>query len=74
MTVTVRCLAVLAAYAPAGGRMELPGAATVGDLADRLAMPREAVATALRNGGPADFDTPLADGDTVSFLPPITGG
>ena len=74
MNVTVRCLATLAGKAPPDGRLVLPSGATAGDAADALGLPEEAVAVILQNGAPADRDTRLSPDDTLSFIPPISGG
>ncbi|MEF3698820.1 MoaD/ThiS family protein [Desulfolutivibrio sp.] len=76
MTVTVKCLATLAACQPASGpAVRLSGSAPrVADLAAVLGLPVANITTILRNGVPADGDTPLADGDAVIFLPTLSGG
>ncbi|MGE4538225.1 MAG: MoaD/ThiS family protein [Desulfovibrio sp.] len=73
-SVAVRALATLAAFAPPGGEAEIGPGETVAGLAARLGLPFDAVGTVLVNGRPAGADTPLSPGDTVSFVPPITGG
>jgi molybdopterin converting factor small subunit len=73
-TVTVRALATLAAFAPPSGTMPLAPGDTAETVAKRLGLDWSAVGTALRNGRPADRDTPLAAGDILSFVPPISGG
>ena len=73
-TVVVRALATLAAFAPPGGTVALVPGETAGDLARRLGMTAEAIGAVLVNGGPAEPQRPLAPGDVVSFVPPITGG
>ncbi|NDY55796.1 MoaD/ThiS family protein [Desulfovibrio sulfodismutans] len=75
-TVTVKCLATLAAFQPASGSaVRLSGAAPcVADLAAALGLPAAKITTILRNGAPATQDTPLADGDAVTFLPTLSGG
>lgn len=74
MNITVRCLASLAGQAPPDGRLRLPDGATAGDAADALNLSEAAVVVILRNGAPADRDTPLAPDDILSFIPPISGG
>ena len=74
VTVAVRALATLARHAPPGGTLVLPDGATVRDAAARLGIDWEAVGTVLVGGGPAGPETVLGHGDTVSFVPPITGG
>lgn len=72
--VTVRALATLAAFAPPGGRLAVAPGETAGSVARRLGLAWDAVGTVLVNGRPAGVDTPLAPGDVVSYVPPITGG
>lgn len=74
MIVTVRCLATLAGLAPPDGRLDVPTGTTVGDVADALGVAPEAVGSLLVNGAPAERTTPLAPGDAVSIVPPISGG
>lgn len=73
-TVTVRALATLAKFTPPGGEVPPGPGETVERLAGRLGLALAAVGTVLVNGRPATADTPLSPGDTVSFVPPITGG
>lgn len=81
----MRCHVLLfASLAESVGRdrltVDLDAAATVADALDRLsneqpsiAEAREALAVAVneRYGTPA---TPLADGDTLALIPPVSGG
>jgi molybdopterin converting factor small subunit len=73
-TVTVRALATLAAFAPPGGKLAVAPGETAGSAARRLGLAWDAIGTVLVNGRPAGADTPLAPGDVVSYVPPITGG
>lgn len=76
MTVTVRYFASLReAIGRAGDELELAGAATVGDLWQRV-KPTSAVPRVLAaiNQQHADFSAPVQDGDEVAFFPPVTGG
>ncbi len=57
-----------------GGFMVWEGAATVGDILDRLAVPRAEVKLVFINGRHAAMDTPVNDGDRVGLFPPIGGG
>jgi len=74
MIVTVRCLATLSGSSPADGRLDLPSTATAGDAADALGLSPEAVGSLLVNGAMAERATPLAPGDALSIVPPISGG
>jgi molybdopterin converting factor subunit 1 len=59
---------------------ELPEGATIADLFDRYVRRFPALAgfrsslVASRNQEFAAWDTQLADGDEVAFLPPVSGG
>ena len=59
---------------------ELPEGATIADLFDRYARRFPALGgfrsslVASRNQEFAAWDTKLADGDEVAFLPPVSGG
>ena len=73
-TVTVRVLAPLAGTTPGCDRVVFTPGDTVGTLAARLGLAWETVGTVLQNGRPAGAGTLLAADDTISFVPPITGG
>jgi MoaD family protein len=79
MTVHVRLFAALRELAGTGS-LEASGR-TAGDVADELAgrfgerfRKIAAVSTFVVNGERADRDTPVADGDEVAILPPVSGG
>ena len=79
MTVNVRLFAALRELAGAS-RVEASGK-TAGEVADALSAgygDRFAkiadVSTFVVNGERADRDTPVADGDEVAILPPVSGG
>lgn len=76
---------LFAAYRDAAGRAELSlpvggadGATTVGDIWRRLVADHPALAAlppaAAVNAVLARFDAPVAAGDEVAFLPPVSGG
>ena len=81
MRVTVRLFARLRDIAGASelARDLAPGA-TIGDLWRQLAgefpelAPYERSISSAVNADYARLDTPLADGDEVAFLPPVSGG
>ena len=48
--------------------------ATVGELLDRLEIPRNHVRLIFINGVRGTLSTPLQDGDRVGLFPPVGGG
>ena len=79
MTIHVRLFAALRELAGAGS-LDAEGR-TAGDVADALAAEYGerfakivAVSTFVVNGDRADRGTPVADGDEVAILPPVSGG
>jgi MoaE-MoaD fusion protein len=80
MRLTVRLFATLREAAEDRTTLELEPGATVEDAWGTLAArwpalePYRDWVRAARNGTYAPFDSPLADGDEVAFLPPVSGG
>lgn len=80
MRVTVRCFAVLRELAGDRTVLTLAAGASVADAWSALeAMfpglaPHRPYARPARNGAYAAWEMPLADGDEVAFLPPVSGG
>jgi molybdopterin converting factor small subunit len=77
MNVTVELQAFLQQYSPKGQSVfehALPDGATVQTLVRDLHVPEEMASVIVVNGASADFDDPLADGDRVTFIPPLSGG
>jgi sulfur-carrier protein len=81
MRVTVRLFARLREIAGTGDlERELPDGATVGTVWETLVAewrdlePHARTLSSARNLEHARFDTPVADGDEVAFLPPVSGG
>ena len=80
MRVRVRCFASLRELAFDRGELELDGGASVEDAWNALAARHQGLAPhrpftrAAHNGAYAEWDAPLADGDEVAFLPPVSGG
>lgn len=81
MRVTVRLFARLKDIAGAPELVrEVPDRATLGDVWDRLAQDFPAMApyrgslSGALNAEYARMDAPVADGDEVAFLPPVSGG
>jgi MoaD family protein len=79
MTVNVRLFAALRELAGAS-RVEAAGR-TAGDIADALSAVYgerfgsiAAVSSLVVNGERAERDTPVAAGDEVAILPPVSGG
>jgi molybdopterin converting factor small subunit len=81
--VFVKLYAALRQHHPGPNRsvpleVDLPGGATVGDLAQHLAAtlgaPAELVRSAFVNNQAARLETVLADGDQVGLFPPVVGG
>ena len=79
MTVNVRLFAALRELAGTG-RTEAEGR-TAGDVAEALGAAYgerfasiAAVSTFVVNGERAQRDTPVAEGDEVAILPPVSGG
>jgi len=80
MHVRARCFAVLRELATARTELELPEGARLADAWTALAqrfpgvIPHRDWVRAARNGAYTAWDVPLADGDEVAFLPPVSGG
>lgn len=78
--IRVRFFARLRELAVGRAQLELDGDATVSDAWDASSRRWPALAEhrpwvrAARNGVYADWAAPLADGDEVAFLPPVSGG
>jgi molybdopterin synthase catalytic subunit len=80
MQVTVRTFAILRELSADRVAVELPSPARLEDawaaLADRYpaVQGHRSFVRPARAGAYADWDAPLADGDEVAFLPPVSGG
>jgi MoaE-MoaD fusion protein len=80
MRVTVRTFALLRELSVDRHPLDLSDGATLADAWAGLANEFPAVVDhrpyvrAARNGAYAGWDEPLADGDEVAFLPPVSGG
>jgi molybdopterin converting factor small subunit len=80
MTIEVRLFATLRKHLPPGAgrtsaRLDLPARTTIADVLDRLNIPHEAASLTLINGRhESNLRQTLADGCTLSVLPPIAGG
>ena len=80
MRVTVRCFAQLRELAIDRCDLELPDSAAVADAWEALTArfpalePHRAYVRGARNGAYAGWEEPVADGDVIAFLPPVSGG
>ncbi len=80
MQIRIRCFALLRELAVDREERSLPDGATVADAWTDLAARFPAVADhrpyvrAARNGAYTAWEAPLADGDEIAFLPPVSGG
>ena len=80
MRVTVRCFAQLRELATDRCDLELADSATVADAWNALAArfpalePHRPYTRGARNGTYAGWEEPVADGDVIAFLPPVSGG
>ncbi|HUW40572.1 MAG TPA: MoaD/ThiS family protein [Rectinemataceae bacterium] len=74
MRVTLRLFASLRTGRFDEAEFELPPAATVGEALDAAGVPRLEAAIVFVDGRHADFDHPLAEGDSLGVFPPIGGG
>jgi MoaE-MoaD fusion protein len=80
MRISVRTFAQLRELSVDRCELELDEGATLDDAWEALAArhpaidPHRPYVRGARNGAYAAWDTPLADGDTIAFLPPVSGG
>jgi molybdopterin synthase catalytic subunit len=80
MQVTVRCFATLRELSVDRAELTMPAGALVADVWELLAgrhpglVPHRPYVRAARNGSYSAWEVPLADGDQVAFLPPVSGG
>jgi MoaE-MoaD fusion protein len=80
MQVAVRCFAILRELSADKVAIELGTGSTLADAWDALAArfpgvaPHRPYVRAARNGEYAEWQVPLADGDAIAFLPPVSGG
>ncbi len=80
MQIRIRCFALLRELAVDREERSLPDGATVADawadLAHRFpaVLPHRPYVRAARNGAYTGWGVPLADGDEIAFLPPVSGG
>ena len=79
MKIEIRLFATLVQYLPPGsnGRrtvLEVAGGSTVGQVLDRLGIPRNLSKLIMVDGVHRGVDTVLQDGNVLSVFPPIAGG
>ena len=79
LTVSVKLTTMLAKYRPASAQtnpfaVELPAGSTVGDLIDRLGIPRPLAKLVFVDHTQRRAEDALADGVHVELFPPIAGG
>lgn len=77
--VTVKLFAALQKFLPAGstGRqavLEIDEGATAGSVLESLGVGRGNAHLVMVNGEQKDWDAPLADGDSMTVFPPVSGG
>ena len=80
MRIHARCFATLRELSAARTDVDLPAPASVSDAWDALVSrhpglaPHRPYTRPARNGTSVGWDEPLADGDELAFLPPVSGG
>ena len=79
VTVSVKLTTMLAKYRPASAEtnpfpIQLPCGSTVGDLIDRLGIPRPVAKLVFVDHTQLRTEDTLADGVRVEMFPPIAGG
>ena len=75
MKIRVKLMGMLKVHTPEGGQMDLPEAATIGDVLAELQVDTKAIQAFSVNGSiQRDRDTRLSDNDELIVLPPVGGG
>lgn len=74
VNVTIKLFATLRKDRFDSENREYPEGTALGQIIDRLAIPREQVSIIFVNNRHAGFDYLIKDGDTAAFFPPIGGG
>ena len=80
MKIELRLFASLRKQLPLGSPrgkcdLELPDGTTIGQVLERMDIPRASAQMVLVNGDhDRNFDRPLCDGDVLSVFPPVAGG
>jgi sulfur carrier protein len=74
MKITVKLFATLRKGRFEEKIMDLPVGVNIDQIVWQIALPEKDVNLIFVNGRNADFNTPLSEGDTVSFFPSVGGG
>jgi molybdopterin converting factor small subunit len=79
MEIEVKLFGTFQKYAPPGSenyscRLELEEGATIGQVLERLKIPRYALKVTLVNGVQSTSKDPLHSGDVLKISPPLAGG
>jgi molybdopterin synthase sulfur carrier subunit len=74
MKITIKLFATLQKGRFEEKIMDFPEGIKIGQIVRQIALPEKEVNLIFINGRNADFNTPLSEGDTVSFFPPVGGG
>ncbi len=81
MHITVHIYAYLRRYLPDAGQRaqgradwDVPSSATVGQILEKLKLPKQISVTVLVNGNSVDREAILKEGDIVHILPQMGGG
>ncbi len=73
--ISINLYATLRKYMPeSADRFPIEPGVTVGDVVDRLAIPRKQAKLVFVNSVRSDLDTPLKGGERVGVFPPVGGG
>lgn len=73
--IQLKLFANLAQYLPAEGeRIEIAPGVSIGEILDRIGLPREKAKLIFVNGIKGDLETPLQGGERVGLFPPVAGG
>jgi len=74
MKITVKLFATLRKGRFEEKIMDFSDGVNIEQVVRQIALPEKDVNLIFINGRNADFNTPLSEGDTVSFFPPVGGG
>ncbi len=79
MKIEIHLYATLAKYLPKDAENKscvfvLPDHCVIGDLIEKMKLPKESIKLIFLNGIHADRNSKLKDGDRVGIFPPVGGG